>query len=75
VIEGCSKYSLAQEAAVVGPQEPPELARYNLRHGVSILQMEGGSGSATARLCRDDRKLYRMGVADWISSRIGLITG
>jgi hypothetical protein len=28
-----------------------------------------------AQLRRDGRKLYGMGVVDWISSRIGLITG
>ena len=28
-----------------------------------------------AQLCGDGHKLHRMGVMDWISSRIGLITG
>lgn len=31
--------------------------------------------SILAQLRRDDRKLHGMGVVDWISSKIGLITG
>jgi len=45
------------------------------RRGVSILQREGRSGSATAQLRRDGCKRHGMGVVDWISCRIGLITG
>jgi hypothetical protein len=74
VIEGCSEDPLAQCAAVAGPDALPEWVRHNLRRGVSILQREGRSGLATAQLRRDGRKLRGMGVVDWISSRIRLIT-
>ena len=75
VIEGCSEDPLAQGATVAGPYTLPEWVRHNLRRGVSILQREGRSGSAIAQLRRDGRKLHGMGVVDWISSKIGLITG
>jgi hypothetical protein len=49
VIEGCFEDPLALYAAVAGPYAPPEWVRHNLRCGVSILQREARSGSATRR--------------------------
>jgi hypothetical protein len=71
VIESCSEDPLAQGAATAGSQALPEWARHNLRREVSILQREG----RRAQLRGDGHKLHGMGVVDWISSRIGLITG
>jgi hypothetical protein len=58
VIESCSEDPLAQCAAVAGLQALLEWARHNLRRGVSILQREGCSGSATRRWRQASRDGY-----------------
>jgi len=71
VIEGCFEDPLAQCATVAGSQALPEWARHNLRRGSRFCKGK----VVRTQLRKDDRQLHGMGVVDWISSRIGPITG
>ena len=71
VIEGCSEDPSAQGAAVAG------LTRRQNGHGIiyAVGSRFCKGKVVRAQLCGDGAKLHGIGVVDWISSRIGLITG